>query len=358
MSRACRLSFPAVWAVSCLAALVLSSCGNGEDASTTAPLGSPPAGSVVLRGSGSPTAAPWYQELSSHLRDQDITINYRSEARPPDAKRWRALGLQFSSGERPGRGDLPGGLVTVEVPLALSAVVFTYNLPSARGTLKLDDKVLVKLYRGEIKRWNARAIQRLNPAVRLPKTAVVVLHRSDAASDTAALTHYLARRSSAWRKGPGVGTRIAWPGGVAVAGGDAMVAAVAQTPGSLGYVPQQLALQRKLPTIQLRNASGRFVAPTLAATSKAAVAGPDGGLRLTAHRAGAYPVVTAVEMSAITDPCADSQALAVAKGLKAFVAFALGGGQQIAERLSLAPLPEAVRDGALADVADIGCRMG
>jgi hypothetical protein len=68
------------------------------------------------------------------------------------------------------------------------------------------------MYSGSITAWNDPALAALNPGVRLPGSAVVPVHRSDASGDTFLFTSYLAAGEAAWSRAAGYGTTVAWPG--------------------------------------------------------------------------------------------------------------------------------------------------
>ena len=60
------------------------------------------------------------------------------------------------------------------------------------------------IYLGEVKQWNDPAIRRLNPGVRLPATAITPVFRSDGSGDTYALSDYLSKVSTVWKRTRGV----------------------------------------------------------------------------------------------------------------------------------------------------------
>ncbi|HEY3977065.1 MAG TPA: substrate-binding domain-containing protein [Streptosporangiaceae bacterium] len=100
------------------------------------------------------------------------------------------------------------------MPLVVSAQQVDYHVPGLPpGThLRLNAAVLAGMYSGSITAWNDPALAALNPGVRLPGTAVVPVHRSDASGDTFLFTSYLAAGDPAWSRAAGYGTTVAWPG--------------------------------------------------------------------------------------------------------------------------------------------------
>jgi phosphate transport system substrate-binding protein len=57
--------------------------------------------------------------------------------------------------------------------------------------LKLDGKLLARIYAGQITRWDDPAIAAANPGVKLPGTGIVLVHRGDDSGSTFLFTSYL-----------------------------------------------------------------------------------------------------------------------------------------------------------------------
>jgi phosphate transport system substrate-binding protein len=109
----------------------------------------------------------------------------------------------------------------VNIPLAVAALMVVYNVPgiSPATHLKLDGKLLARIYAGQITSWDDRAIAAVNPGVRLPGTRIVLVHRGDDSGSTFLLTSYLnAQDPTDWSNSligttvsPGRGSRASWP---------------------------------------------------------------------------------------------------------------------------------------------------
>ena len=69
----------------------------------------------------------------------------------------------------------------VNIPLAVAALMAVYNVPgiSPSTHLRLDGKLLARIYAGQITRWDDPAIAAVNPGVKLPGTSIVPVHRGD-----------------------------------------------------------------------------------------------------------------------------------------------------------------------------------
>ena len=72
----------------------------------------------------------------------------------------------------------------LNIPLAISAQLITYNIPGVTAHLKLTGKLISSIYQGKVTNWNDSAITSLNPGVTLPSLPIVTLHRSDSSGDT------------------------------------------------------------------------------------------------------------------------------------------------------------------------------
>jgi len=166
----------------------------------------------------------------------------------------------------------------LNIALAISSQLVQYNLPGlAKVHLRLSGPVLAGIYQGTIRYWDAPAIRRLNPGVRLPHRPIVPVHRQDGSGDTFLFTQYLSDSDPAWAKAVGYGTTVAWPAlptAEAAVGNSGVVEMLKDTPGSIGYVGisyMDEAVRAGLGYAALENRAGAFVLPT-PATIEAAVA--------------------------------------------------------------------------------------
>ena len=131
------------------------------------------------------------------------------------------------------------------VPVTAGSIVLAYNLEGMPGHLRLPRQVYVDIFLGKITRWDDPRIVEANPDVKLPPQSIALVVRLDGSGTTFAMTNHLAAVSEAWRKGPGVGTKIGWPGGPLQANGNEGVAGMIQrTPGAIGYVEYGVAKRR------------------------------------------------------------------------------------------------------------------
>ncbi|APZ42708.1 phosphate ABC transporter substrate-binding protein PstS [Acidihalobacter ferrooxydans] len=167
----------------------------------------------------------------------------------------------------------------LNIPLAISSQMVNYNVPGLNGKhLKLSGPVLAEIYSGKITRWNAPAIEKLNPGVSLPDHAIVTVHRSDGSGDTFIFTQYLSKSTPWWMNKYGYGTTISWApvqGNIGAVGNPGMVDALKNNTYSIAYVGISYKAQIEKDHIgeaMLENRSGNFVLPTVKTIKAAAAA--------------------------------------------------------------------------------------
>ena len=165
----------------------------------------------------------------------------------------------------------------MNIPLAVSAVMVSYNLPGVKGHLNFNGTVLAKIYSGKITTWNDPAIKALNPGVSLPSMKIVTLHRSDSSGTTFVFVSYLNAQDPAdWPAGQ-VGTTVSWPnvpGASAQLGNGGMVSGCGTTKGCIAYIGTSYLTQTQAAHLgegKLANKAGKFTLPT-ASSIQAALA--------------------------------------------------------------------------------------
>jgi phosphate transport system substrate-binding protein len=157
----------------------------------------------------------------------------------------------------------------VHIPMAIGAVVVTYNLPK-NPRVRLSRDVLAGIFLGTITRWDDAAIAGLNPGVELPSLPITVVHRSDGSGTTAIFTEYLSKISADWAVMVGKGKEVKWPVGLGAKGNPGVAGQIVQLPGSIGYVELIYALENEMPTADLENKRGNYIAPSLTSTEVSA----------------------------------------------------------------------------------------
>ena len=226
----------------------------------------------------------------------------------------------------------------LHVPMTSGAVAVVYNLPGLSGQLRLTGDVLAGIYLKKIAKWNDPAISAVNPGLNLPNEAIAVVHRSDGSGTTYIFTNYLSRVSDEWKTKVGNATSVNWPGDIGGQGNAGVAGQVQQTTGAIGYVELAYAIQNKIPFALLKNAAGNYVAPSLAATTKAAegVSLPDDMKVMITNSPNpeAYPIAGFTWILAYVNQPDRAKGESLVKMLW----WAIHDGQQYATPLDYAPL--------------------
>ena len=149
------------------------------------------------------------------------------------------------------------------------AVVITYNIPGVSAALNLNGKDLADIYLGKITAWNSPEIKATNKNVNLPNLPIVVIHRSDGSGTSFIFTDYLTKVNPDWAKKVGKASAVNWPAGLGGKGSEGVAGLVKNTPGAIGYVELAYAKQNNMPFANIQNKGGKFITPTIDATTQA-----------------------------------------------------------------------------------------
>lgn len=289
-----------------------------------------------------PTVVISYQAVGSGQGQRDF-VDYQTDFGATDA----AISAQRVLTQAPD---------TLHIPVALLAVVPTYNLPEAPG-LRFSGETLVDIYLGQITRWDDPSIAADNPGVKLPPTRITVVARSDPAGATAIWTDYLSKISFDWRKDIGAGLAVRWPAGVTASGNSGVARRVALTNGAIGYVERAFAVAQGMPLPAIKNAAGNYTPPVPEAIAAAAtgVSLPGNLVASLANspNAGAYPIVGytyfLVRQNTYTD-------LAKAQALTDFIYWGLTEGGGAVTSLGFVPLSSQLREAAIGQLEKVRVR--
>jgi phosphate transport system substrate-binding protein len=307
------------------------------------------AAQVSLTGAGATFPNPIYTKwFDAYHRQTGVQINYQSIGSGGGIKQYTEGTVDFGASDGPMTDEqmqAAGGRV-LHLPTVLGAVVVTYNLPSLGGArLKFDGSTLADVYFGRISKWNDKRIAALNPGVKLPDEDIIVVHRSDGSGTTYIFTDFLSKVSPEWKDGVGHATSVRWPIGLGGKGNEGVTQQVKQAEGAIGYVELIYALANQLPYADVRNPSGRFVAPSLQSVSAAAASADfdrntDFRVSITnAPGESAYPIASFTWL--LVRP--DGKDAAKAQALKNFLTWMLTPqAQKMAEALNYASLPAEV----------------
>ncbi len=301
---------------------------------------------MLINGAGAtfpyPIYSKWFDVYQSI--NPDARFNYQSIGSGGGIKQITAGTVDFGASDGPMTdqqlADAPGRLF--HIPMVMGAVVAAYNLPGVDKGLKLTPDVVADIFLGKITKWSDPRIVSVNSNRQIPDMPIIVAHRSDGSGTTFIWVDYLSNVSGEWKLKTGKGTSVNWPVGLGGKGNEGVAGIVKQTPGAIGYVELSYAIKNNLPYAFIQNKSGNFIEPTIESTSKAAagVSIPS-DFRVSivnSPNPEAYPVsgfTWILVYKNQSDPVKG-------KAIVDFLKWAVHDGQQYADSLLYAPLPEDV----------------
>lgn len=368
-----------VGALALATAIVLAACGAGATPEpTTAPVVTPapsaaesmgpttpepPTADVVLQGAGATFPNPLYQVWfeAFNYKYNNIQVDYQSIGSGGGIKAITEQTVDFGASDAPMKDSeiaaLPAGTTMLHIPTALGAVVVIFNLGDVKD-LQLDSDNVANIFLGKVTKWNDPAITANNPGVSLPDQAIRVVHRSDGSGTTNAFTTYLDTVSSEWHDKVGKGKEVNWPTGIGAPGNDGVAGGVKGDAniGAVGYVELNYATTAGLTSAKIKNAAGKFVAGSTAgvtAAAEGAAANFPADFRQAPIINGAgdatYPIASYTYLLVYKE-----QTDAV-KGqtLVAFIYWCLTDGQATEGGLGYAPLPQPIKEKAIAELHQI-----
>ena len=298
-----------------------------------------------ISGAGATFPYPIYAKWAdTYKKETGVGLNYQSIGSGGGIKQIQARTVTFGATDAPLTGEELDKHGLVQFPMVMGGIVPVVNLEGVKaGDLVLDGPALAEIFLGEIKTWDDPALKKLNPNIKLPSTAIAVVHRSDGSGTTFNFAYYLAQVSDEWKSKVGFNTSVEWPVGIGAKGNEGVANNVAQTKGSIGYVEYAYALQNKLVYTRMINKDGKIVSPTSEAFQAAANANwnsvPGYGVILANQPGAASWPMTAATFILIPkqppDPAAATSALK-------FFAWAYANGGKMAEELDYVPMPAEV----------------
>jgi phosphate transport system substrate-binding protein len=324
--------------------------GGGNTGGTKLP-------ATTLNGSGSSFQDAFDQEVFRAFTSDEqpnVTVNYNP------------------TGSGQGQTDLQGGLVDfagsdslvadadvskfkgafLYIPTVAAPITVSYNV-SGVDKLELSASTIAKIFSSKITKWDAAEIKADNPGLTLPSTPIVVVHRSDGSGTTANFTEYLTEAApSDWTLG--ADKVVNWASNTIGAEKNTGVAEkIKGTDGAVGYVDFSDATAAGLAFASIKNAAGKVVAPSLAGAT-AAMASAEVSADVTvspmnAPGADAYPITSPTYVLVYEKQTNHDKGTA----LKALLEYVLGAGQDKAESLDFAKLPDALLAKAKAQVDKI-----
>lgn len=297
-----------------------------------------------LNGAGATFPAVLYSKwFAVYAELTGVKINYQPIGSGGGIKAISDMTVDFGASDGPMSDDqlkaAKGGEI-LHIPMALGAVVPTYNIPefASGNPLKFTPDTLAGIFLGDITKWNDPALVADNPQLKDVDKFIAVVHRSDGSGTTNIWTSYLSAVNEKWSKTVGAANSVQWPVGLGGKGNAGVAGNVIQVP-YLGYVELAYAIHNGLPVGLVKNKAGKFIEATAQSVSNAAsgVALPD-DMRVklvNSDNPDAYPIVGFTWILVYANQTDGAKATALTRMLW----WATHDGQQFNAELYYAPLP-------------------
>ena len=296
-----------------------------------------------ISGAGSTFVYPIYAKWAeAYSAKTGLKMNYQSIGSGGGIAQIKAKTVDFGASDMPLKPEELDKAGLMQFPPVIGGEVMVVNLPGiAAGQMTLDGPTIANIYLGKITKWNDPAIAKLNPGLKLPDTAIAVVHRSDGSGTTFIFTNYLSKVSPEWKDKVGEGTSVEWPAGIGGKGNEGVAALTARTMGAIGYVEYAYALQNKLVHTKLINRDGATLQPGSKVFQAAAAnadwkSAPDFYLILTDQPGKeSWPITGAIFVLMHKKQDQPERA----KEVLTFFDWAYKNGQQLAKSLDYIPMP-------------------
>lgn len=223
----------------------------------------------TLLGAGSTFINPLFSKIFSKYTASKV--NYQSIGSGGGILQLTNKTVDFGDSDAPLNADQTAKMSApvLHIPMTSGAVVITYNIPGVSTPLNLTGKDIADIYLGKITNWNSAEIKATNKGVNLPDLSIVVVHRSDGSGTSFIFTDFLTKVNPEWASKVGKASAVNWPAGLGGKGSEGVSGLVKQTPGAIGYVELAYAKQNNMPYANVQNKSGKFITPTIEATTLA-----------------------------------------------------------------------------------------
>jgi phosphate transport system substrate-binding protein len=355
--RSSKKSLALLLALLAVFGMVAAACGGSDSDSGAKPAAGYDYASLTgtLNGSGATFPKAFYEEAIAGFADtaKGVTVNYNAVG-SGQGKKDLAAGTSDWAGTDSLVADADKATFKgpfLYFPTVAAPITVSYNLSGVKS-LNLSAATLAKIFAGSVTTWNDPAIAADNAGVSLPSTKITVAVRSDGSGTTSNFSKYLAAAAPESFTLT-AGDTVAWPNAQSAKGNTGVAQIVKTTSGAIGYVDLSDALASGLTFASIGNKDGMFVQPTLEGAS-AALAGATINADLTysalnASGADTYPITASTYVIVYTSISDPTQASAI----RGWLNYLLTEGQTLAPEVDFAPLPTALRDRALAQIASI-----
>ncbi len=251
-----------------LAVILLGACQNTKKKSS----GEDAASNISLAAAGATFPLPYYNMVfKNYTNETGVLVTYGGIGSGGGIRSLNDKVVDFGATDAYLSDDklaeMPGAVV--HIPTCLGAVVIAYNLKEA-NELKLSDKLLEKIFMGELTNWNDPLLKSENPDISFPDKEITFVHRSDGSGTTYIFSDYMSKVSQKWADEVGTGKSLKWPVGMGAKGNPGVAGTISQTEGSIGYIGSEFAFAQKIQTALVQNSSGAYIAPSIESISAAA----------------------------------------------------------------------------------------
>ncbi len=184
-----------------------------------------PANVTQLHAAGSTFLGPLFLRWSSdYEKGHNMIVDYLPIGSGAGLSELKDKRLTFAATDAPlTDGELKNFPPLIQVPVTAGPLCVAYNLEGLAEPLKLTGSTLAAIYAGQIKGWQDPVIAKENPALKLPNTAIIVVHRQDGSGTTAIFTGCLSAVSASWSSSVGHGLTVPWPVGLGENGSRAVL---------------------------------------------------------------------------------------------------------------------------------------
>ena len=299
-----------------------------------------------ISGAGATFPYPVYAKWADEYRKETgNSINYQSIGSGAGIKQIQSKTVTFGATDMPLKKDALDKQGLVQFPTVIGGNVPVINIDGIKpGEMVLDGTTIADIYLGKITKWNDVRIAKLNPNLKLPDAAIVVVRRSDGSGTTFIWTDYLSKVSEEWKTKVGAGTAVEWPVGLGAKGNEGVAGNVQQAKNSIGYVEYAYAKQNKMTHVAMINKAGKTVQPSLE-SFQAAAAGigfkaEEGFYAILTNAEGdaSWPVAGATFILMYKDPAN----VAASNMALDFFRWAYEKGDKLAVDLEYVPLPQSL----------------
>lgn len=258
--------------------------------------------------------------------------------------------VDYAGSDSPmGDDELAKATDVIELPLYISPIAITYNLPALTGQqVQMSAETVAKVFSGQITRWDDAALAADNPGVELPDLGIIVVHRSDDSGTTKNLTDYLNRaapRTWTWEAAE------TWPADLSASqsgdGTSGIITTIEAAQGAIGYADASKVTD-KLGTVAV-GSGGQYI-PCSAQAAAAALDASGPAVDASSTRVvydiardapGTYPIILVSYLLARQN-YDDADIAATVKGYLTYIA-SVEGQQAAARAAGSAPISQDLR---------------